>query len=205
MVASLVGAGLVASAAWQGVGTHRAQQRLAASLDAPGAPRPVLPQRDPRSRPRRPPRPAVPVAGPAREGEALATLRIPAFGTSWRWVVVEGTAEDDLALGPGHYRGTPLFGARGNVAVAAHRAGHGSPFLDFDRLRPGDLVLVTQGGVTWRYRVHRRPWIVDVDDVGVLRPLPGRRLTLTTCWPRYGSSRRMVTVARLAGWTGRAS
>ena len=139
----------------------------------------------------------VAVARPVPPGHALAELRVPRFGSSWSWIVVEGTTPADLATGPGHYSGTPLPGGRGNVAIAAHRAGHGDPFLDFDELRPGDEVRLQQAGLTWRYRITTLPEIVPADATWVLDPLPGRQLTLTTCWPKYGSSKRMYVRATL--------
>lgn len=140
-----------------------------------------------------------PVARSVSPGHALADLRIPRLGDRWSWVVVEGTTADDLAQGPGHYSGTPLPGARGNAAIAGHRAGHGDPFLEFDLLRPGDAVELTQGDVTWRYAITTSPRIVPATASWVLDPLPGRQLTLTTCWPRYGSSKRMFVRATLTG------
>lgn len=139
----------------------------------------------------------APVAEGVERGEALAVMRIPRFGRDWRWAVAEGVAASVLANGPGHFPGTALPGARGNSAYAAHRAGHGDPFIDFDLLRPGDRILIAQGGTTWKYRVTTKPRIIDVDDVWILDPLPGRVLTLTTCWPKYGSSRRMFVRAAL--------
>jgi sortase A len=139
-------------------------------------------------------------AGKARDadpGEALALMRIPRFGPDWRWAVSEGVSQRVLADGPGHYPGTPLPGRRGNSAYAAHRAGHGDPFIDFDRLRPGDLVHISQGDTTWTYRLDRRPRIVPTSASWVLNPLPGHRLTLTTCWPKYGSAKRMYVTGHL--------
>lgn len=158
--------------------TAAAQQRLAGQL--PAGPRVVS---DDRGR--------VPVARPVATGRALAEIRVPRLGADWSWVAVEGTDDAQLATGPGHYTGTPLPGARGNSAFAGHRAGHGDPFLDFDTLRRGDEVVITQGSVRWTYRLTRDPEVVPVDATWVLDPTPGRQLTLTTCWPRYGSSKRM--------------
>jgi sortase A len=167
--------------------TARAQQRLAAEV--PVGPAPAGPVRGPAR---------VPVARAVGTGAALAVLRVPRFGDDWSWVAVEGTALDQLADGPGHYRTTPLPGARGNAAFAAHRAGHGDPFLDFDTLRTGDTVVVEQRKVRWTYRLVTSPRIVPVDATWVLRTSRNRELTLTTCWPRYGSSKRMYVRARLA-------
>ena len=144
-----------------------------------------------------------PVAAPARTGEPLAEMTVPRFGTDWSWVVVEGTQADQLALGPGHYTGKPLPGARGNVAIAGHRAGHGDPFIDFDALRVGDRVVLRQGATTWTYALTTAPEIIPVTADWVLDPLPGRSLTLTTCWPRYGSSKRMYVRGELVDVTTR--
>jgi sortase A len=193
VAAALIGAGcailafLLAQPLVTSHSTVQAQHRLAAEV--PVGPAPAGSTRGPAS---------VPVARPVDTGEALAYLRVPRFGADWRWVAVEGTALDQLADGPGHYRRTPLPGARGNVALAAHRAGYGDPFLEFDTLLPGDEVVLEQAGVRWTYRLVTAPRIVPVDASWVLRPSTRRELTLTTCWPRYGSSKRMYVRAELA-------
>lgn len=139
----------------------------------------------------------APVATPVAPGQALVEMRIPRLGEDWRWTALEGTADDVLARGPGHYPGTPLPGERGNVAFAGHRAGHGDPFLDFDELRAGDEIVLSQGRVSWTYRVTAAPEVVPATADWVLDPLPGRQLTLTTCWPKWGSSKRMFVRAEL--------
>jgi sortase A len=166
--------------------TDRTQAALREELAPGSAPRPVVRAGSP-----------VPVARRTPHGEPFAELRIPRFGDDWEWAVVEGTDASALELGPGHYPGTPMPGERGNAAVAAHRAGHGDPFIDFDELRTGDPVRLTQGDTTWVYRIVREPWTVPADADEVLDPLPGRKLTLTTCWPKYGSSKRLIAVAAL--------
>ena len=143
-------------------------------------------------------RAGVPVSRGVEQGEAWAALTIPRFGGAWRWIVVEGTGPDELETGPGHYDGTSQLGARGNTAIAAHRAGHGDPFLEFDTLRSGDAVIVQQGDVRWVYRLDVAPMIVMPEDTWVLDPAGDRRLTLTTCWPRYGSAKRMYVTGALA-------
>lgn len=138
------------------------------------------------------------VATSVEHGRPLAVLEIPRLGDSWRWAALEGTDDDVLADGIGHYPGTPLPGVVGNVAFAGHRAGHGSPFLDFDELRPGDEVRISQGEHTWTYRLTTTPRKIDTDADWVLDPLPGHQLTLTTCWPKYGSLARLYVRGELA-------
>ena len=115
---------------------------------------------------------------------------------------MEGTTLDDLAKGPGHYTGSALMGAVGNAAFAGHRASHGDPLIDFDRLRRGDTIRFEQSGAWWEYRITRKPRIVLPSATWLLRQHTSRRLlTLTTCWPRYGSAKRMYVRGRLADWS----
>lgn len=146
-----------------------------------------------------------PVASPAQgEGEPLAYLEVPRFGEDWLWTVVEGVTLDDLALGPGHYPGSALPGALGNFAVAGHRAGHGDPFIDFDLLRLGDEITVRQADAWWTYEIINGPHIIEPTTMWMLRQPHGvRKLTLTTCWPKYGSAKRMFIRALLVDWSGR--
>ena len=146
-----------------------------------------------------------PIAGPADPGHALAYMRIPRFGSDWLWTMVEGVNLDDLAKGPGHYPSTPLMGAVGNFAVAAHRATHGDPFIDFDLLRVGDTVRLEQSGAWWEYTLTTAPRIIEPDAVWVRNPHRQHRrvLTLTTCWPKYGSAKRMFVRGVLTNWSGK--
>ena len=139
-----------------------------------------------------------PEATPVEHGEALAYIRIPRFGKNWIWTVAEGTDLDVLATGPGHFTGTALPGGKGNAAIAAHRAGHGDPFIDFDLLQPGDKVILAQNGAEWTYEVTRYPTIIEPDESWILNRMHrGRWLTLMTCWPRYGAEKRYFVRARL--------
>jgi LPXTG-site transpeptidase (sortase) family protein len=141
-----------------------------------------------------------PQATPAKPGRALAYLRIPRFGKHWAWTVLEGTSMDVLDAGPGHFQRSALPGSRGNVAIAAHRAGHGDPFIDFEELVVGDEVMLAQNGAEWTYKITLAPkriapsedWIADNME-------SGHWLTLVTCWPKYGSSERIYVRAKLVG------
>ncbi|MGY1815487.1 class E sortase [Blastococcus sp. SYSU D00820] len=153
-------------------------------------------------------------------GEPFAFLHIPGLGQGWSRAVVEGTGTEELAEGPGHYVGTALPGQQGNFAVAGHRVGRGSPFLDLDELRPGDPIVVETAGAWYVYRVLGDPStgdlaagavpgqrIVDPSDVSVIAPSPdvpgapptGAYLTLTTCHPEYSARQRLIVHAVLDG------
>lgn len=191
---TLVAGGVALRLGYDDWRTGRTQAEFQQELSLGTAPRPVV-----HTGASIPTNASIPTASRVAYGKAFAELRIPRFGDDWKWAVVEGTDAPALELGPGHYPGTPMPGEVGNAAIAAHRAGHGDPFIDFDDLRRDDPVEVTQGDTTWVYRVVREPWIVAADAHEVLDPLPGRKLTLTTCWPKYGSSKRLIAVAELDG------
>jgi sortase A len=156
-------------------------------------------------------------------GEGIALIRIPALGLDYVRVVVEGTGEASLAEGPGHYVDSALPGEVGNFAVAGHRVGKGSPFLDLDRLKAGDPIVIETKTQYFIYRVlgDRRTGnptaqdkdgipgqeIVDPSEVGVIKPVPDhpgatptrRFLTLTTCHPRFSARQRMIIHAEQDG------
>ena len=62
-------------------------------------------------------------------GEAFAQLHIPAFGSDYHYAVLEGTDDDTLLAGPGHYADTQMpltifqCGAHDHSRRADRRAG----------------------------------------------------------------------------------
>lgn len=145
-------------------------------------------------------------------GDAYGILRIPRFGADWEWVIVQGVEEEDLKNGPGHYLDSADPGELGNFAVAAHRSGHGWPFAQFPELRAGDTIEVETADGIFTYELDDAPDgdsdgnKIDIQDTWVVDPVPGEpsdvepteeRITLTTCWPRVGSSHRMYATGTL--------
>lgn len=139
-----------------------------------------------------------PMAAPVENGEALAYMKIKRFGSDWLWTTLEGVDEETLTKGPGHYPNTPLPGEDGNTSFAAHRSSHGDPFLDFDKLQVGDVVFIAQSGAWWEYTIKTKPKIINSNAGWVTEEFkPGKWLTLTTCWPKYGNEKRMYVRAEL--------
>ncbi|NEE03801.1 class E sortase [Phytoactinopolyspora halotolerans] len=145
-------------------------------------------------------------------GDAYGIIRIPRFGDDWEWVIVQGVEDADLKNGPGHYPDSVDPGELGNFAVAAHRAGHGEPFAQFPELRVGDVVEIETADGIFTYELDDAPDgdsdgnKIEIQDSWVVDPVPGeprstepteRRITLTTCWPRWGSSHRMYATGTL--------
>jgi sortase A len=154
-------------------------------------------------------------------GIGFANLYIPRFGRDYAETVVEGVGDADLDRGPGHYPDSQLPGQIGNFAMAGHRVGQGEPFLNLDRLRPGDPIVVQTASRWYVYDVlgdNGRGGlgapdaqgvlgreIVRPGDVGVVDPVPNRPglaptralLTMTTCHPKYTANQRLVVHAAL--------
>ena len=203
--------------------TAREQDQLSQEIEEQWADAPTVEAPTPA------PSEGAPVPAPAPEspdvglGEPFAVLHIPRLGDDYSRVVVQGTAQVQLAQGPGHYLDTAMPGQDGNFAVAGHRVGRGSPFLDLDLLAPGDPIVVETGTNWYVYRVLGDPAsgdfttdpsgipgrrIVGPAEVAVISPTPGgpaggpvsgAYLTLTTCHPKYSAAQRLVLHARLDG------
>jgi sortase A len=129
-------------------------------------------------------------------GDAYAIIEIPAIGIEF--VVVEGTAYEDLQSGPGHYLDTadPWDGS-GRVGIAGHRTTYLAPFLNLDDLATGDEILLhTEFGI-FTYGVTRN-FVVPSEGSGVvLEQTKDPTLVLTTCNPKYSSSQRLIIEADL--------
>ena len=98
--------------------------------------------------------PAAPAPTPeVSAGDPFAVLRIPVLGADRQFTVVEGTARDELARGPGHYAGTSFLGQPGNVGIAGHRVTHDTPFNRLDELGSCAAIVVETRDAWFVYRV----------------------------------------------------
>ena len=134
---------------------------------------------------------------PVLPGGVIARLQIPRLGLDQ--YVVEGTSEEDLKRGPGHYAGSPMPGQPGNAAIAGHRTTFGAPFNRLDELKPGDQILATTAAGQFVYSVAATPFAVWPTNTGVVNDYGDNRLTLTTCTPKFSAAKRLVVFAALQG------
>lgn len=154
-------------------------------------------------------------------GIGIANIYMPRLGDDYHFTIVEGTNDGDLEKGPGHYQGTALPGQIGNFSVAGHRVGKGEPFLNLDKLQPGDSIVIETADKWYVYKVMgdvatkdlSTPGvegvvgrqIVNPSDIGVIAPVPNKPgttptaalLTLTTCHPKFTANKRMIIHAAL--------
>jgi sortase A len=195
----LAGLGLLAYVAWQLWGTNwiskRAQRQITTQLQEDWA------------------------AGEGCDkycphGKASALIRIPKFGKKYVIPVLEGTSQDILAKGFGHFDDTAAAGQVGNYAIAGHRVTHGEPLRHMPDLRPGDEVIVETRQYTYTYVLDTNPndLVISFHQTWVLDPVPhnpkggveppsqkkGQRLiTLTTCSEIFHTDNRMIAFGHL--------
>jgi sortase A len=114
-----------------------------------------------------------------REGDVVGKLEVPGIGISV--MVLQGIANDTLIVGAGHVPGTPLPGADGNVAIAAHRD---TVFRKLEGIMVGDSIQFVSVRGTYEYVVDSTE-TVDPEDTQVMESRARPELTLITCYPFY--------------------
>jgi sortase A len=137
-------------------------------------------------------------------GQPFAFIEIPAFGKSWKFTIVQGTALAQLNVSPGHVPGTQLPGQVGNFAVAGHRVTAGNPFWDEPSLTAGDLIYIQTESNNYTYRVVGKHTVLPT-DLSVLDAVPGhpgqppnqRMITLITCTPAWTGTHRVIVTGVL--------
>ena len=113
------------------------------------------------------------------DGDVIGKLEIPQIGLSV--MVLQGVKEEILRLGAGHVPGTPLPGADGNSAIAAHRD---TFFRKLKRIRTGDRIQFLTVRGTAQYIVDSTE-IVEPADTRVMESRGRPELTLISCYPFY--------------------
>jgi sortase A len=134
--------------------------------------------------------------GPTAPGSPVAVLNIPAIGIR-NMVVVQGTSAENMTLGPGHLRSTPLPGQAGVSYLFGRRATFGAPFARLGELRPGNLIVTVTGQGRSVYRVAA----LGSSHTRIVDPAPNRLILVTAASsviPAYyiEVDARLVSVAR---------
>ena len=125
-------------------------------------------------------------------GGYLATLKIPAIGVNVK--VYEGTGNDVLVKGAGHFEETSIWDGR--VAIAGHNRGVNCYFGEIHTLSIGDRITLTTKLGTRTYAVTSVSKVGETDRGG-LAPTTDNTLALYTCVRDQRAYRWCVTAVEM--------
>jgi sortase A len=112
------------------------------------------------------------------KGDVVGILQIPALNRELP--IIEGTDEDELEKGVGHYSSTKLPNQQDRIFLAGHRD---TVFKKMGDLQKGDQLKVEMSNGTFTYEIYEM-FVVKEDDMSVVQPTsPDEILTLSTCYP----------------------
>ena len=109
--------------------------------------------------------------------DVIGILSIPALEETYP--IIEGTDEEMLMKGVGHYATTALPGGNEQILLSGHK---GTVIQRLGELQPGDRFIVDMGYGSYEYEM-RESEIVAADDTTVITPRGEEVLTLSTCYP----------------------
>ncbi|MDW0113119.1 class D sortase [Sporosarcina saromensis] len=113
-----------------------------------------------------------------QHGQTIGVLEIPAINKELP--IVEGTDEEALKHGVGHFTNTVYPGEKDQILLSGHRD---TVFTGLDNLQNGDTIIVKMAHGTFTYSITGTE-IVDEDDTTIIRSTaPEEILTLSTCYP----------------------
>lgn len=113
-----------------------------------------------------------------QKGETIGILKIPKLKKELP--IIEGTDEEELEKGVGHYTGTAYPLQNDQIVLSGHRD---TVFRNFGELETGDTFIVELEYGKFKYEIYEID-IVPADDTTVIRSTaPDEILTVTTCYP----------------------
>lgn len=112
------------------------------------------------------------------QGETVGILEIPKI--DGKLPIVEGTDEDELEKGVGHYKGTAYPSQNDQIVLSGHRD---TVFRRMGELEIGDIFIIHLPYGSFKYEI-RKTKIVNADDRTVIKSTaPNEELIVTTCYP----------------------
>lgn len=113
-----------------------------------------------------------------QKGDVVGILEIPTINAELP--IVEGTDEDELEKGVGHYSGTAYPLGNDQIVLSGHRD---TVFRSMGELKIGDILTIQLPYGNFSYQIESTK-IVAADDLTVIQPTaPDEVLTVTTCYP----------------------
>ncbi|WP_417926485.1 class D sortase [Cytobacillus firmus] len=119
-----------------------------------------------------------PINDSFEQGEAIGILKIPRLKAELP--IIEGTDEDALEKGVGHYSTTVFPGQHDQILLSGHRD---TVFRSLGELEIGDTFEISMPYGEFTFEITDSK-IVDADDTTVIRSTaPHEILTVSTCYP----------------------
>lgn len=131
---------------------------------------------------------------PARPFKLVGTLLIPRL--KLRSPIYFGITDAIFDVGIGHWPGTAKPGKPGNTVLGGHRTGGMMPFLNIQRMKKGDVIVVKVAKKTYRYKVTKTK-IVKPTDTWITKQSKNATLTLFACHPPHSIKQRYIVQATL--------
>ena len=115
-----------------------------------------------------------------KPNDIIGMLQIPKLKAELP--IIEGTDEEMLKKGVGHYSTTAFPMDNEQILLSGHRE---TVFRNFDKLALGDRFVVKLPYGTFEYEIKSTD-IVDKNDTSVIRSMGTEALVVSTCYPfRY--------------------
>jgi len=128
-------------------------------------------------------------------GSVSGRVRIPSIGVNQR--LVEGSSMSALNSGLWHQPPSVKPGGAGACVIAGHRIS--TEFSRLSQIKVGDLVWVTVGRTTYKYRVASVSTFNANGATLGFRTGAQEKLILYTCLPRWQGNKRTVVVCYRTG------
>ncbi|HEX6593090.1 MAG TPA: class D sortase [Bacillota bacterium] len=112
-----------------------------------------------------------------KDDDVIGIVRIPSIDA--QLPIIEGTDEEMLEKGVGHYSSTALPAENEQILLSGHRD---TVFRRFGELEIGDRFIIEMPYGEYEYEM-RESEIVSADDTSVIRPMGEEVLTVSTCYP----------------------
>jgi sortase A len=131
---------------------------------------------------------------PTPSPEQAVRIQIPAIEVDAP--VVQGDGWEQLKKGVAQHIGTPNPGSQGNVVLSAHNDVFGRIFMNLDKLKEGDSIIIYTNLRAYTYLV-RQTQIVEPTQVDVMAPTQEPVITLISCYPYMIDNQRIVVTGYL--------
>lgn len=129
------------------------------------------------------------------EGISIPSLSIQA---PIIWDIPLDQTDDYLNKGVVQMQGSAYPGEDGNLFLTGHSSDYfwkhdqfATVFAALPVIKDGVEVIVTKDGHSFVYTVQKH-WLTQADDMRVTDALPGKNITLITCYPIGTSQKRLV-------------